>query len=76
MPDASGINEIKAVKKTGPSYKCGGPYLQCECKSNGNNKFQNKSATQQMQLHINFETTKHATICSQWEHCPSRHHNQ
>ena len=48
MSDASGINEIKAVKKTGLCYKCGGSHLQCECTSNGNKKFWNKPATQQL----------------------------
>ena len=46
MSDASGI---KVVKKIGPCYRCGGCHLQCKCKSNGNNKFQNKPATQQTQ---------------------------
>ena len=49
MLDASDINEVKAVEKTGLHYKCRGPHLQHECKNNGNNKFQNKPATQQMQ---------------------------
>ena len=48
MPDASGINEIKAVKKTDPCYKCRRPHLQYECTSNGNNKFPN-TTKQQMQ---------------------------
>ena len=27
--DASGINEIKTIKKTGPHYRCRGTHLQC-----------------------------------------------
>ena len=49
MLDASDINEIKVVKKTGPCYKCIRPHFQCECKHNGNNKFQNKPTIQQRQ---------------------------
>ena len=56
--DASGINEMKAEKKTDLAT---GVHLQHECKSDSNNKFQNKPATQE-------KKQKQAAICSQWEH--------
>ena len=46
--DASGIIEIKAVKITGPSYKCRGPHFQHNCthnSGNSSNKFCTKMLT-------------------------------
>ena len=71
----SGINEIETVKKTGPCYKFRGPHFHCECTSNSNNKFQNKTTQQAHKkpiMQINFATTEQATICFPWEHCLSR----
>ena len=39
IPDVPGIHEIKAVKKIGLCYRCVGSHIQCECRSNGSNKF-------------------------------------
>ena len=62
LSDASGINEIKTMKKTGPCYKCGGPHFQQDCTNNINNKIQTKismSATKrEAYAWINFTKTK------------------
>ena len=73
MSDASGVNEIKAVKMTGWCYRCRGQHLQHECKNNDNEKFENKPATQQMQKCTCTDKiiTKQVTICFQQEHCHS-----
>ena len=50
MPEASLITEMKPIKKPGPCYKCGGLHFQANCinqMANINNKFQNRTLTQQ-----------------------------
>ena len=71
MPDVSGINEIKAVEKTGLGYKCGGPTYSVNVKVIVTMNFkinQQHNICKNATIQKYFVTTKQGTICSQGGH--------